>query len=136
MTEHKGLRLGILGGTLDPVHNGHLAVARSVKAALGLDGVMLLPSGDPPHKQPPTMRADRLRMAELACEGEEGFFASDAEISREGVTYTIDTMIRLRVSRPDGITSWGPTRWTSWATGATLTGWRGFAPSSGSAARG
>ena len=122
MTETTGTRLGILGGTLDPVHNGHMAVARAVKKALKLDGVMLLPAGSPPHKPGASEKADRLRMAQLACEGEPGMFASDAEIVREGISYTIDTLIALRVRRPE-------VRWTYIMGGDVLDkldNWRDF----------
>ena len=101
MTDKTGARLGILGGTFDPVHCGHIVVARAAMASLRLDGVMLLPSGGPPHKAEATARADRMRMAELACADEPGMFASDEEISREGISYTIDTLIHLRVKRPE-----------------------------------
>ena len=89
------MRIGILGGTLDPVHNGHITVAQGVMNQLGLDGIMLLPSGDPPHKQHVAYGRDRLRMARLACKGRRGFFASDAEIRRPGITYTVDTLTAL-----------------------------------------
>ena len=60
------MKIGILGGTLDPVHNGHIEIAMAAMAALGLDQVALMPSGDPPHKTRATDKLDRLRMAELA----------------------------------------------------------------------
>lgn len=95
------MRIGILGGTLDPVHNGHLRIAEGAMAALGLDRVMLLPAGDPPHKRRLSAKADRLRMAELAAEGREGLFVSDIEINRPGRTYTIDTLTALTFEHPD-----------------------------------
>ena len=61
------MRIGIMGGTLDPVHNGHIEIARSVRAELGLDGVMLLPAGDPPHKKRESDKLDRLEMAKRAA---------------------------------------------------------------------
>ena len=63
------MRIGIMGGTLDPVHNGHLQIARRVRAEMGLDGVMLLPAGDPPHKRRRSDKLDRLEMARRAAAG-------------------------------------------------------------------
>ena len=65
-------RIGIMGGTLDPVHNGHLAISRAAARAEGLDGVVLLPAGDPPHKSGEVDGEHRLRMAELAA-AEDGY---------------------------------------------------------------
>ena len=98
------MKIGILGGTLDPIHNGHISIAQGVMNQLGLDAVMLLPSGDPPHKAHPTAKQDRLRMAKAAAKGRKGFYASDMEIRREGTTYTVDTLSRLAVDHPD--TEW------------------------------
>ena len=95
------MKIGILGGTLDPVHNGHIELARAAMAALGLDRVALMPSGDPPHKRRSTDRWDRLRMAEIAAELCPGLYASDREIRREGTTYTVDTLSALTVERPE-----------------------------------
>ena len=95
------MRIGILGGTLDPIHNGHIEIALSAMDVLGLDGVMLMPSGDPPHKPRATDKADRLAMARLAAEAHPGLTASDIEINRRGTTYTVDTLSALSVERPD-----------------------------------
>ena len=95
------MKIGILGGTLDPVHNGHIEIAMAAMAALGLDQVALMPSGDPPHKTRATDRLDRLRMAELAAEGRPGLYASDLEIRRQGRTYTVDTLSTLAVEHPE-----------------------------------
>ena len=94
------MRIGIMGGTLDPVHSGHICIAQAVLQALKLDGVMLLPAGDPPHKQHPTLKTDRLNMARLAAQELPGMFVSDMEIMRGGTTYTVDTLRELRSSRP------------------------------------
>ncbi len=94
------MRIGILGGTLDPVHNGHVEIALAAMERLGLDGVMLMPAGDPPHKARVTARQDRMEMARLAAGMHPGLSASDVEISREGVTYTVDTLSALSVERP------------------------------------
>ena len=95
------LRIGIMGGTLDPVHNGHIAIAQIALSDCGLDRVMLLPAGDPPHKRRESAKEDRLAMARLAAEGRERLFVSDMEILREGTTYTVDTLTALHEERPD-----------------------------------
>ena len=98
------MRMGIMGGTLDPVHNGHLEIAQAVRKACDLDGILLLPAGDPPHKKRETNRFDRLEMARIAAASQPGMTVSDMEILREGTTYTVDTLMQLRRSRPD--TEW------------------------------
>lgn len=94
------MRMGIMGGTLDPVHNGHLEIARAVIGACSLDGVMLLPAGDPPHKQRETDRRDRMEMARLAAKTQPGMTASEIEVMREGTTYTVDTLRQLCAEHP------------------------------------
>jgi nicotinate-nucleotide adenylyltransferase len=87
----------MLGGTFDPIHVGHVAVARAALRELGLDEVLVVPAGQPPHK--PGIRVapaeDRLAMVELAVAGEEGLRASRLEIDRSGPSWTIDTVTRL-----------------------------------------
>ena len=95
------MRIGIMGGTLDPVHNGHIEIARSVRAELGLDGVMLLPAGDPPHKKRESDKLDRLEMAKRAAAEFDWMFVSDLEIARKGTTYTVDTLHALKRKQPD-----------------------------------
>lgn len=95
------MRIGIMGGTLDPVHNGHIEIARSVRAELGLDGVMLLPAGDPPHKKRESDKLDRLEMAKRAAAEFDWMFVSDLEIARKGTTYTVDTLRALKRKQPD-----------------------------------
>lgn len=95
------MRIGIMGGTLDPVHNGHIEIARSVRAELGLDGVMLLPAGDPPHKKRESDKLDRLEMAKRAAAEFDWMFVSDLEIARKGTTYTVDTLHALKQKQPD-----------------------------------
>lgn len=90
-------RLGILGGTFDPVHYGHLDAALAAQRAIGLDEVRLMPSREPPHK-PPAHQApgdDRLAMAALAVEGHDGLSASDFELRAPGPSYTSVTLRRL-----------------------------------------
>ncbi len=84
------------GGTFDPVHNGHLAVARTVRDALSAQ-VALLPAHDPPHKGP--TRADALQraaMLDLAIDRERGLHVDRRELGREGPSWTVDTLIQLR----------------------------------------
>ena len=95
------MKIGILGGTLDPVHNGHIEIAMAAMAALGLDQVALMPSGDPPHKTRATDKLDRLRMAQLAAQNRPGLYVSDLEIRRQGRTYTVDTLSTLAVEHPE-----------------------------------
>ena len=95
------MRIGIMGGTLDPVHNGHIEIARSVRAELALDGVMLLPAGDPPHKKRESDKLDRLEMAKRAAAEFDWMFVSDLEIARKGTTYTVDTLHALKQKQPD-----------------------------------
>jgi nicotinate-nucleotide adenylyltransferase len=93
-------RLGILGGTFDPVHNGHLILAEQACEAFQLDRVLFLPAGNPSFKQgsaaPTATAADRLRMVELACQDNPHFAVSDLEVKRPGITYTVDTLRELR----------------------------------------
>lgn len=95
------MKIGILGGTLDPIHNGHVDIAVAAMDALGLDRVALMPAGDPPHKPRVTDKQDRLRMVELAAGAHPGLYASDIEIRRGGTTYTVDTLSALTVEHPD-----------------------------------
>ncbi|MBP3651967.1 MAG: nicotinate-nucleotide adenylyltransferase [Clostridia bacterium] len=94
------MRVGIMGGTLDPVHNGHIQVAKAALDQLGLDSVMLLPAGDPPHKSNPISKQDRLEMVRLAAGEVKGLFPSDIEINRKGTTYTVDTLRQLHRENP------------------------------------
>lgn len=95
------MKMGIMGGTLDPVHNGHLQIAQAVRKACGLDGILLLPAGDPPHKTRKTDRFDRLEMARLAADSQPGILVSDIEIMRDGTTYTVDTLTQLHQLQPN-----------------------------------
>ena len=94
-------RVGVLGGTFDPVHRGHLAVAEACLAGLGLDRVLLVPSNIPPHREPPVApAADRLEMVRLAVHGHDGLEASDVEVRRGGTSYTVDTLRELAAAAP------------------------------------
>lgn len=94
------MRIGIMGGTLDPTHRGHMTIARAAMEQLGLDGVMLLPAGDPPHKENLAPKQDRLNMARLAAQEVEGVFACALETRRAGTTYTVDTLHELQEMNP------------------------------------
>jgi nicotinate-nucleotide adenylyltransferase len=85
---------GILGGTFDPVHNGHLAAARQLRSVADLDQIWLMPNATPPHRTaaPVAPAEDRMRMVELAVAGHEGLVPSRVEVDRGGVSYTIDTL--------------------------------------------
>jgi nicotinate-nucleotide adenylyltransferase len=92
-----GARLGILGGTLDPMHLGHVETALAARAALGLDRVLVLPSRVPPHRpnHPHASGYHRFAMAALAIDGVEGLAVSDMELRAPGPSYTADTLTRL-----------------------------------------
>jgi len=96
-------RIGIMGGTFDPVHLGHLAIARAARDAIQLDGVVWIPARIPPHKQGRAVASatDRLAMLRQAIEGEPGWSISEIELLREGPSYTVDTLRALRTSQPD-----------------------------------
>lgn len=90
------LRLGVLGGTLDPVHAGHLAAAHAAAGALSLDAVWLMPSHVPAHKAAPSASPwHRFAMASLAAADDELLMVSDLELARPGPTYTWDTLRTL-----------------------------------------
>jgi len=93
---------GILGGTFDPIHYGHLELAREVADAAHLNGVDLVPAGDPPHRGAPAASArQRLAMVELALAGYPGLRVDAREIYRPGRSYTVVTLAELRRERPD-----------------------------------
>ena len=96
-------RLGIMGGTFDPIHHGHLSAAQEVAAQWGLDEVVFVPTGQPWQK---THRAvspaeDRYLMTVIATASNPRFNVSRVEVDRAGATYTIDTLRALRAARPD-----------------------------------
>ena len=88
----------MLGGTFDPVHNGHLSIAGQAQEALSLDRVIFIPSGAPPHKSSASLAParHRLRMVQLAVAGLPGFAVSDVEANAPETSYTIDTVRTLR----------------------------------------
>jgi nicotinate-nucleotide adenylyltransferase len=97
------VKLAIFGGTFDPIHAGHLAVAREASARFGLDRVLFVPAAHPPHKAGVTHAPydDRVRMAELACRGESRFEVSRLEEGTER-SYSIDTIEKVRAALAPG----------------------------------
>ena len=96
------MRLGIYGGTFDPVHFAHLLLAEQCREQLALDAVWFIPAALPPHKQDRgiTSAKDRLAMLKLAIAGHPEFVVSDREIARGGTSYTIDTLRELHAEDP------------------------------------
>lgn len=132
--------IGVMGGTFDPIHLGHLAVAEEAREALGLDQILFVPAGLPPHKPDGAVASteDRVAMVQLAIAGNPAFALSRVDVDRSGPSYTTETMALLRagaatrdIARPgagtaDG-TSAGAIRLTlimSTETLAGLPGWR------------
>jgi nicotinate-nucleotide adenylyltransferase len=89
--------IGLLGGTFDPIHCGHLLAAEQAREQAGLDEIWFMPTHIPPHKSRDglTPAEDRLAMAQLAVQDHPDFHVSDEEMQREGPSYTYDTMVRL-----------------------------------------
>ena len=98
-----GRRIGILGGTFDPPHLGHLLIAETARAALGLESVLFIPAGEPWLKsgQRITPATHRLRMVQLAVADNPDFCVCDCEVRRSGASYTVDTLRELRGAYPD-----------------------------------
>jgi nicotinate-nucleotide adenylyltransferase len=95
------VRIGLYGGTFDPIHVGHLRAAETAREEMGLDLVAFLPSAVPPHRAAPLTPADdRLAMARLATGPHPGFEAWDTELKRPGPSYTVQTVAALLAERP------------------------------------
>jgi nicotinate-nucleotide adenylyltransferase len=99
---HDRRSVGILGGTFNPPHIGHLAAARLAREALGLDTVALMPAYAAPHKagEPDPGAQHRLAMCRLAVQGEDGLSACGAEVERGGASYTVDTLRAMHARHP------------------------------------
>lgn len=95
-------RIGILGGTFNPIHLGHLLIAQDAVEAARLDRVLFIPSATPPHKalDGDVSGAHRLRMVKLAIAGDQRFAVDDLEIRRGGKSYSVDTLTELRNRHP------------------------------------
>src|SRR4029077_3920571 len=96
------MRLGLLGGSFDPVHYGHLILAESCREQCRLDAVWFVPAAIPPHKQNNKLSApaNRIEMLKLAIGGHEAFSVYTGEIDRGGVSYTVDTLQQLHDQEP------------------------------------
>ena len=97
------MKIGIFGGTFDPVHLGHFELAQNARAQFSLDKVIFVPAYQPPHKQELlslTPAQDRYEMVRLAIEGEPLFELSDCELSRKGISYTFDTLSEFEKKYP------------------------------------
>lgn len=96
-------KIGIMGGTFDPIHNVHLILAENAYREYGLDKVVILPSSHPPHKKEAavTPAEDRINMIRLACQDVPYFQPSEFEMERSGYSYTSDTLALLHEQHPD-----------------------------------
>jgi nicotinate-nucleotide adenylyltransferase len=94
-------RLGVMGGTFDPIHNGHLVAASEVAAALNLDQVVFVPTGDPSQKEEVTGGEHRYLMTVIATAANPRFMVSRVDIDRDKPTYTVDTLRDLKSQYPD-----------------------------------
>jgi nicotinate-nucleotide adenylyltransferase len=95
------IRLGVMGGTFDPIHNGHLVAASEVAAALNLDQVVFVPTGAPENKPEVTGGEHRYLMTVIATAANPRFLVSRVDIDRDKPTYTVDTLTDLKNSYPD-----------------------------------
>jgi nicotinate-nucleotide adenylyltransferase len=96
------MKIGLLGGTFNPIHRCHLVIAREVRTRLGLQQIMFIPTGEAPHKPSASLAPaeDRLEMVRLAISGEPGFTVSDIESKRRSKSYSIETVEALRQRLP------------------------------------
>lgn len=94
-------RIGVMGGTFDPIHNGHLVAASEVAQHFGLDEVIFVPTGQPYQKPDASLGEHRYLMTVIATASNPSFTVSRVDIDRDTPTYTIDTLRDLRAARPD-----------------------------------
>ena len=95
------IRLGVMGGTFDPVHFGHLVAANEAASAFGLDKVIFVPTGEPWQKQTITDSGHRFNMTKLAIAGNSHFDISRVDVDRPGPTYTVDTLRDIKAQHPE-----------------------------------
>jgi nicotinate-nucleotide adenylyltransferase len=97
------MRLGIMGGTFDPIHYGHLFIAEEARVRFDLSHVLFIPNGQPPHKKEYglTPSQHRFAMTLIATHTNKAFRCSPLELNRPGASYTVDTLIALREQHPD-----------------------------------
>ncbi|MGB9613434.1 MAG: nicotinate-nucleotide adenylyltransferase [Candidatus Margulisiibacteriota bacterium] len=91
-------RIGIMGGTFNPIHNGHLALAKAAQKEFALDKIIFVPSGNPPHKELTEVidKQERYQMVKMAIRGKRNYFVSRLELDRPGFSYAIDTFKALK----------------------------------------
>lgn len=93
--------LGILGGTFDPIHQGHLHIAAQLLEKLALPEIQFIPAAEPPHRTPPIASAeDRFMMVKLATQDKPAFSVNDLELKRAGPSRTVDTISALKITHP------------------------------------
>ena len=87
-----------MGGTFNPIHKGHLALANAAQEQFALDQIIFIPSGNPPHKEPTEVidKEDRFRMVKLAIRGKKNYVASRIELDRPGLSFAVDTFSALK----------------------------------------
>ena len=104
-TGGRRLRLGVMGGTFDPIHHGHLVAASEVQARFGLDEVVFVPTGEPWQKSDRrvSLAEDRYLMTTIATASNPRFSVSRVDLERPGPTYTVDTLRDIRAARGDDI---------------------------------
>lgn len=97
------MKIGILGGTFDPIHMAHLVLAETARDKFNLDKVLIMPAGDPYFKDLNAVSDDdyRAKMVQLAIDGNDKFEFSNIELLREGNTYTVDTLLQLKENYPN-----------------------------------
>lgn len=114
-------RVGLFGGTFDPIHNGHLRSALEVHEWLRLDELRLIPSARPPHRDVPGATAEhRLEMVRLAVQHAEGLTVDDSELRRERPSYTVETLESLRAELGDDVALFMVVGWDAFCS---LPGW-------------
>jgi nicotinate-nucleotide adenylyltransferase len=99
------VRVGIFGGTFDPIHQGHMVIAEQVMGELGLARVVFVPAGIPPHKEASSVRAsaeDRFAMVEVAVQGNERFYVDRVEVDAGRPMHSVETVQLLKEGAPDG----------------------------------
>ncbi|MBS1697654.1 MAG: nicotinate-nucleotide adenylyltransferase [Actinobacteria bacterium] len=101
MTITPAPRIGVMGGTFDPIHHGHLVAASEVAHSFGLDEVVFVPTGEPWQKSGVSASEHRYLMTVIATASNPSFTVSRVDIDRDGPTYTIDTLRDLKAQRPD-----------------------------------
>ena len=100
-------KIGIYGGTFDPIHHGHLILAREAREKLELDQIIFVPAAASPLKEPPHASAAlRLEMLQVAIKGQEGFVVDDCEVQRPAPSYSFDTALQFREREPKAQLFW------------------------------